>query len=69
MLLAMTSDERVLEFYKYWKRWGADFFLHCVCVCVCMCLQWRIQDFPEEGALTPKGAPTYFLANFSRKTA
>ena len=31
-------------------------------------LQWRIQDFPEEGALIPKGgAPTYYLANFSRK--
>ena len=31
-------------------------------------MQWRIQDFPEEGALTPKeGAPTYYLANFSRK--
>ena len=30
--------------------------------------QWRIQDFPEEGALTPKGrVPTYYLANFSRK--
>ena len=30
--------------------------------------QWRIQDFPEEGALTPKGgAPTYYLANFSQK--
>ena len=30
--------------------------------------QWQIQDFPEEGALTPKGgAPTYNLANFSRK--
>ena len=30
--------------------------------------QLRIQDFPEEGALTPKGgAPTYYLANFSRK--
>ena len=30
--------------------------------------QWRIQDFPEEGALTPKGgAPTYYLVNFSRK--
>ena len=28
--------------------------------------QWRIQDFPEEGALTPKG-PTYYLANLSRK--
>ena len=29
-------------------------------------IQWRIQDFPEEGALTPKGgAPTYYLANFS----
>ena len=24
-------------------------------------MQWRIQDFPEEGA------PTYYLANFSRK--
>ena len=31
-------------------------------------LQWRNQDFPEEGALTPKeGAPTYYLANFSQK--
>ena len=30
-------------------------------------MQWRIQDFPEEGTLTPKGAPTYYLANFSRK--
>ena len=31
-------------------------------------LQWRIKDFPEEGALTPKeGVPTYYLANFSRK--
>ena len=30
--------------------------------------QWRIQDFPEEGALTPKGgAPTYYLAIFSLK--
>ena len=30
--------------------------------------QWRIQDFPEEGALTPKGGvPTYYLANFCRK--
>ena len=30
--------------------------------------QWQIQDFPEEGALTPKGgAPTYYLANFSQK--
>ena len=29
-------------------------------------LQWRIQDFPEEGALTPEGgAPTYYLGNFS----
>ena len=33
-----------------------------------LCQQWRIQDFPEEGALTPKGGmPTYYLANFSRK--
>ena len=30
--------------------------------------QWQIQDFPEEGALIPKGgAPTYYLANFSQK--
>ena len=34
----------------------------------CISTQWRIQDYPEEGALTPKGgAPTYYLANFSRK--
>ena len=25
-------------------------------------LQWRIQDFPEEGAPTPRGAPTYNFA-------
>ena len=31
-------------------------------------VQWRIQDFPEEGALTPKeGALTYYLVNYSRK--
>ena len=30
--------------------------------------QWRIQDFPEEEALTPKGGGTNLnLANFSRK--
>ena len=30
--------------------------------------QWWIQDFPEEGALTPKGGvPTYYSANFSQK--
>ena len=32
--------------------------------------QWRIQDFPEEGAPTPKvGAPTYYLVkNFPKTT-
>ena len=29
--------------------------------------QWRIQDFPEEGAPTPQGAPTYEFAKFSQK--
>ena len=30
--------------------------------------QWRIQDFPEEGAPTPRGgAPTYEFAKFSQK--
>ena len=30
--------------------------------------QWRIQDFPEEGAPTPQGeAPTYDFAKFSQK--
>ena len=31
--------------------------------------QWRIQDFPEEGAPTPRGggAPTHNLAKFSQK--
>ena len=29
--------------------------------------QWRIQDFPEEGAPTPRGAPTYDFAKFSQK--
>ena len=31
-------------------------------------LQWRIQDFPEEGAPTPRGgAPTYDFAIFPQK--
>ena len=31
-------------------------------------MQWRIQDFPEEGAPTPRGgAPTYDFAKFSQK--
>ena len=30
-------------------------------------IQWRIQDFPEEGAPTPGGAPTYNFAKISRK--
>ena len=35
---------------------------------LCTTAQWRIQDFPGEGALTPKGrTPTYYLANFPRK--
>ena len=30
--------------------------------------QWRIQDFPKEGAPTPRGgAPTYEFAKFSQK--
>ena len=29
--------------------------------------QWRIQDFLEEGAPTPQGAPTYDFAKFSQK--
>ena len=29
--------------------------------------QWRIQDFPKEGAPTPRGAPTYDFAQFSQK--
>ena len=30
--------------------------------------QWRIQDFPEEGAPTPRGgAPTYDFTKFSQK--
>ena len=39
---------------KYVKKYSSD--------------QWRIQDFPEGGVPTPEGgAPTYYLANFSRK--
>ena len=31
-------------------------------------MQWRIQDFPEEGAPTPQGgAPIYEIAKFSEK--
>ena len=29
--------------------------------------QWRIQDFPEVGAPTFQGAPTYDFAKFSQK--
>ena len=29
--------------------------------------QWRIQDFPKEGAPTLGGAPTYNFAKFSQK--
>ena len=29
--------------------------------------QWQIQDFPEEGATTPRGAPTYNFAKCSQK--
>ena len=33
-----------------------------------MGFQWRIQDFPEEGAPTSRGgAPTYDFVNFHRK--
>ena len=32
-----------------------------------MTQQWRIQDFPEGGAPTLGGAPTYYLPNFSWK--
>ena len=30
-------------------------------------VEWRIQDFPEEGAPTPQGAPTYDFAKFCQK--
>ena len=30
-------------------------------------VQWWIQDFPEEGAPTPRGAPTYDFVNFCQK--
>ena len=29
--------------------------------------QWRIQDFPDVGAPTTQGAPTYDFAKFSQK--
>ena len=29
--------------------------------------QWRIQDFPEVGAPTPQGGPTYDFAKISQK--
>ena len=29
--------------------------------------QWRVQDFPEVGAQTLGGAPTYDFAKFSQK--
>ena len=32
-----------------------------------MSQQWRIQDFSEEGAPTPRGAPTYDFAKFAQK--
>ena len=30
-------------------------------------MQWRIQDFPEVGGPTLRGAPTYDFAKFSQK--
>ena len=30
-------------------------------------MQWRIQDFPEEGAPTLQGAPTYVFSKFPQK--
>ena len=30
-------------------------------------IQWWIQDFPEGGVPTLKGAPTYYLPHFSQK--
>ena len=31
------------------------------------CWQWQIQDFPEVGAPTLRGAPTYDFAKISQK--
>ena len=33
----------------------------------CNVITWRIQDFPEEGAPTPQGAPTYDFTKISQK--
>ena len=39
------------------------------CINIANRYQWWIQDFPEEGAPTPRGggAPTYDFAKFSQK--
>ena len=48
-------------------------FCQAVCVRACVfvtrCMQWRIQDFPEEGAPTPRGvANIRFCQNFPKTT-
>ena len=60
------------KWQKHWKSQGILWEKISVnpgwCSLIDLSLQWRIEDFPEEGALTPKGgAPTYYLANFCRK--
>ena len=50
-LFTSTSKFIFLQNYKLAKNW--------------IPIQWRIQDFPEEGAPTPRGAPTYDFAKFS----
>ena len=37
------------------------------CVEMVLTVQWRIQDFPEVGAPTIQGAPTYDFSKFSQK--
>ena len=34
---------------------------------IIMAMQWRIQDFPEEGHQLSRGAPTYDFAKFPQK--
>ena len=53
------STNTVLNRTRSTKHLGL--FKHCH-------IQWRIQEFPEEGANSPGGgAPTYDFAKFSRK--
>ena len=58
--LGQTTPPQLLECILVYRNYGQ--------ASVCHTWRWRIQDFPEEGAPTPRGgAPTCDFAKFSQK--